>query len=170
MIVSNDEVFRQSVCEEILSTLGFNESKSQTIEQEIFRYAVEESNKSKKVFVQWTNSYFVQIYVDKLRSFFLNIKNNPSFYESILDETVDIPTAVWMTHQEINPERWKPLIDKKIAKDAADNNTEEASTDTFTCVKCKRKRCRYFLMQTRSADEPMTTFVNCLDCGMRWKC
>jgi hypothetical protein len=25
-------------------------------------------------------------------------------------------------------------------------------------------------MQTRSADEPMTTFVSCVACGNKWKC
>ena len=46
----------------------------------------------------------------------------------------------------------------------------EASTDDFTCHKCKSKKCSYYQLQTRSADEPMTTFVTCLNCNARWKC
>ena len=45
----------------------------------------------------------------------------------------------------------------------------EASTDDFICGKCKSKKCTYYQLQTRSADEPMTTFVTCLDCGNRFK-
>ena len=40
----------------------------------------------------------------------------------------------------------------------------------FTCGKCKSKKTNFYQMQTRGADEPMTNFVNCLDCGKRWKC
>ena len=36
--------------------------------------------------------------------------------------------------------------------------------------KCGSKKVFSFSKQTRSADEPMTTYVNCLDCGNRWKC
>lgn len=39
----------------------------------------------------------------------------------------------------------------------------------FPCGKCKSTKTVYFQMQTRSADEPMTTFVTCLDCGNRFK-
>ena len=46
----------------------------------------------------------------------------------------------------------------------------DANTDNFTCYRCKSKRCSYYQLQTRSADEPMTTFVTCIDCGNRWKC
>ena len=46
----------------------------------------------------------------------------------------------------------------------------EASTDNFTCRKCKSNKCSYYQLQTRSADEPMTTFVTCINCGNRWKC
>ena len=39
----------------------------------------------------------------------------------------------------------------------------------FTCRKCKSNDCSYYQMQTRSADEPMTTFITCQNCGNRWK-
>jgi transcription elongation factor S-II len=77
-----------------------------------------------------------------------------------------------MSHQEINPERWKQLIKEKTIRDENKfNNKQEASTDLFTCPRstCKSKRCTYYEMQTRSADEPMTIFVTCLDCGKNFK-
>ena len=75
-----------------------------------------------------------------------------------------------MTHQELNPEHWKEYIDKKIKRDASKYNMNiEASTDMFTCKKCKSKKCTYYELQTRSADEPMTIFVSCLDCGAHFK-
>ena len=77
----------------------------------------------------------------------------------------------FMTHQEIAHDRWADLID---AKSKRDKNKFEvniaAATDTFTCRKCKKNQCTYYQMQTRSADEPMTTFVTCIPCGNRWKC
>ncbi len=44
-----------------------------------------------------------------------------------------------------------------------------AETDQFKCGKCKARKATYYQMQTRSADEPMTTFVTCLNCNNRWK-
>ena len=37
------------------------------------------------------------------------------------------------------------------------------------CGRCGKSSCSYNQLQTRSADEPMTTFVFCNDCGHRWK-
>ncbi len=36
-----------------------------------------------------------------------------------------------------------------------------STTDQFQCGKCKKRQTSYYQMQTRSADEPMTTFVIC---------
>jgi len=47
--------------------------------------------------------------------------------------------------------------------------TQGAKTSLLQCRKCKGKNCSYSEMQTRSADEPMTTFAYCLDCGNRWR-
>jgi hypothetical protein len=45
----------------------------------------------------------------------------------------------------------------------------QARTTMFKCGKCKGNDCFYFQMQTRSADEPMTTFVTCANCNNKWK-
>ncbi|KXN72426.1 transcription elongation factor [Conidiobolus coronatus NRRL 28638] len=45
----------------------------------------------------------------------------------------------------------------------------QAETDAFKCGKCHQRKCTYYQMQTRSADEPMTTFVTCTNCNNRWK-
>ena len=45
-----------------------------------------------------------------------------------------------------------------------------SATDEFKCYKCSKRQCTYYQLQTRSADEPMTTFVTCLNCGNNWKC
>lgn len=39
----------------------------------------------------------------------------------------------------------------------------------YTCSKCKGKKITVHTQQTRGADEPMTEFYNCLDCGKSWK-
>lgn len=47
---------------------------------------------------------------------------------------------------------------------------EENYTGLFKCGKCKSVKTTYYQMQTRSADEPMTTFVTCMSCSNKWKC
>ena len=37
------------------------------------------------------------------------------------------------------------------------------------CRKCKSKKTSYYQLQTRSADEPMTIFITCLNCGKHWR-
>jgi DNA-directed RNA polymerase subunit M/transcription elongation factor TFIIS len=38
------------------------------------------------------------------------------------------------------------------------------------CRKCKSNKTEYYQLQTRSADEPMTTYATCKKCGNKWKC
>ena len=47
---------------------------------------------------------------------------------------------------------------------------DESYEGILKCGKCKSKKTSYYQMQTRSADEPMTTFVTCRECGHKWKC
>lgn len=45
----------------------------------------------------------------------------------------------------------------------------EETTDMFRCGRCGQRKTTYYQKQTRSADEPMTTFVTCVTCGNRWR-
>ena len=76
----------------------------------------------------------------------------------------------FMTHHEMCPEKWDELIKAKTIRDK--NKFEqklEAMTDRYTCRKCFSKQCSYMQLQTRSADEGITTYINCNVCGFRWK-
>jgi transcription elongation factor S-II len=58
---------------------------------------------------------------------------------------------------------------KELAYEAEKAKKEDYE-GLFKCGRCKGKKTTYYQMQTRSADEPMTTFVTCLGCANRWKC
>ena len=76
-----------------------------------------------------------------------------------------------MSYVSTFPENWKVLIDKKYERDKILYESKpEAMTDQYKCGKCKKRETSFYELQTRSADEPMTTFITCLNCGHRWRC
>jgi len=76
----------------------------------------------------------------------------------------------FMTARELYPEHWQSLADEhmKLETLMLEGPQEEGST-MFTCKRCKKSKTRYWEMQTRSADEPMTIFIRCLNCGKEWR-
>ncbi|XP_015924425.1 DNA-directed RNA polymerase III subunit RPC10 [Parasteatoda tepidariorum] len=46
---------------------------------------------------------------------------------------------------------------------------ENVETTEENCPKCGHPKAYFLQIQTRSADEPMTTFYKCVDCAHRWK-
>ncbi|KAK6874301.1 Transcription elongation factor S-II [Candida tropicalis] len=113
-------------------------------------------------------------YRNKLRSFTMNLRNkkNPELRERILTKQITAAAFIKMTPKEMAPEALKLEIEKLHKQnlfDAQGATEKRAVTDRFTCGKCKHKKVSYYQMQTRSADEPLTTFCTCENCGNRWK-
>ena len=113
-------------------------------------------------------------YRNKLRSFTMNLRNkkNPELRERVLSKQITAAQFIKMTPNEMAPESLKKEIEKLHKQnlfDAQGATEKRAVTDRFTCGKCKHKKVSYYQMQTRSADEPLTTFCTCENCGNRWK-
>jgi len=165
--INDPDCFRENVVTK-LNNIVNNISICENLEKGIYNYTLkvcEEKNLLKK----WTNESFALLYIEKLRTLIINLKDN-DLLAKLLSKEVKAHEFVYMSHQELRPELWETLIEEKKIKDENKYTPKiEASTDNFICGKCKSKKCTYYQLQTRSADEPMTTFVTCLDCGNRFK-
>ncbi|KAG6547195.1 hypothetical protein Mapa_011447 [Marchantia paleacea] len=110
----------------------------------------------------------------KYRSIMFNLKdaNNPDLRRRVLLGEIEPEQLMTMSVDDMASDQRK--AENKKIKDKALFECERglkaaASTDQFKCGKCKQRKCTYFQMQTRSADEPMTTFVTCVNCNNHWK-
>jgi transcription elongation factor S-II len=165
--ISEPNTFRENIRKKLNGILK-NEIQCINLEKGIYNFAIKEANQ-RKIIKKWENPHFTQLYVDRLRSIYINLKS-PDLLEQIKNREIKPENVAFMTHQELNPEHWKEYIERKIKRDSSKYTTNiEASTDMFTCKKCKSKKCTYYELQTRSADEPTTVFITCLDCGKHWK-
>jgi len=166
--VKNPEEFRTNVRKTLIKIIK-NEKICSNLEKGIYNFSINEA-KDRNVVKKWDNIYFTHLYFDRLRTVLTNLKN-PNLRDKIETKEIKAHELAFMSHQEMMPERWQKMVDEKKIRDKNRYAPKlEASTDNFTCRKCKSKECSYYQLQTRSADEPMTTFVTCLPCGNRWKC
>jgi transcription elongation factor S-II len=164
--IGNSDTFRANIRQKIDKKLN-NQKASINLEKGIFNYTLKEAEQ-RKIIKKWDNKFFVQIYLNHLRSILNNL--NEKWIQAINNEEIQPHKLAFMNHQELNHDRWAEMIDIKSKRDKNKfETTIAASTDTFTCHKCKNNKCTYYQMQTRSADEPMTVYISCTICGNRWK-
>ncbi|XP_051040041.1 transcription elongation factor A protein 2 isoform X1 [Phodopus roborovskii] len=113
-------------------------------------------------------------YKNRVRSRISNLKDakNPSLRRNVLCGAITPQQIAVMTSEEMASDELKE-IRKAMTKEAIREHqmarTGGTQTDLFTCSKCRKKNCTYTQVQTRSSDEPMTTYVVCNECGNRWK-
>lgn len=113
-------------------------------------------------------------YKNRVRSRVANLKDpkNPTLRTNYLNGVIAASRLAKMTPEEMASDEMKKLREKFI-KEAIDDaqlaTVQGTKTEMLKCGKCKKKNCTYNQLQTRSSDEPMTTFVLCNECGNRWK-
>ncbi|TKR93785.1 hypothetical protein L596_008180 [Steinernema carpocapsae] len=106
------------------------------------------------------------------RVFNLRDKKNPALRENFLTGVVTPERFAKMTSEEMASAEMKEQREKFTKQAISEHQmavTEGTPSDMFKCGKCGKTNTTYSQMQTRSADEPMTTFVFCRTCGNRWK-
>ncbi|XP_052000533.1 transcription elongation factor A protein 3-like isoform X8 [Xyrauchen texanus] len=113
-------------------------------------------------------------YKNRVRSRISNLKDpkNPNLRKNVLAGAIELSRIASMTAEEMASDELKQLrnvLTQEAIREHQMAKTGGTTTDLLQCGKCRKKNCTYNQVQTRSADEPMTTFVLCNECGNRWK-
>ncbi|XP_044064093.1 transcription elongation factor A protein 3 isoform X20 [Siniperca chuatsi] len=113
-------------------------------------------------------------YKNRVRSRISNLKDpkNPGLRRNVLAGSIELSRIATMSAEEMASDELKQLrnvLTQEAIREHQMAKTGGTTTDLLQCGKCKKKNCTYNQVQTRSADEPMTTFVLCNECGNRWK-
>lgn len=137
------------------------EAVANEVEEEIFDKFNQENNAGPK--------YKQQV---RSRVFNLRDKSNPKLRMNLLLGVFSPKEFAHFNSEQMSSDDKKAqrAADEKEAMNNAQlAHVEGTKTDLLKCGKCKKRNCTYNQLQTRSADEPMTTFVVCNECGNRWK-
>ena len=177
-----DEVYTSMWVDEATDTVVVNCKSSApmshaiqvNLEKAIFIHAIEHS-KSRGTTPSWENRIFRHIYKQRWSTIksLLTTANCP-LRETIQSKKVKSWAVPSMGPCELWPRGpYHHALEKRKVQDAHKRalaeEDKEGYVGMFKCAKCKSMKTTYYQMQTRSADEPLTTFVTCFNCNNRWK-
>ena len=138
------------------------------VELSIFEYALNYCLNNK-----YDRNYIKPTYEDKFNFIIDNLNENKkgicnkTLKKNLLKNKINPSYVAFLSPSQIHPEKWSYVIKKKEYIEQRENNI--AYSDVYKCYKCGESKCKITQAQTRSADEPMTTFVVCLVCHNTFK-
>ena len=130
--------------------------------------------KKKNIVPDWKNPQFLNHYIRTIRHISINLNpntyiQNKNLYKQYRSGEWGIQELVHLTETELFPELNRELAEKMFQREQRLlEGNKAAATDQFRCPRCSKRQCTFYEMQTRSADEPMTIFIQCVNCGKRW--
>ena len=138
--------------------------------EEAILHVVCEQAIKENIDVDWNNRVFWNMYRSKAISFYEHCRRseNTSCISKLESGEITYRQFAEMSAVDLCPSRWKDSIERIIESEKKLYSKNESAAIFMWCSGCKQKtKCDYYQMQTRSADEPMTTFVTCLECDRR---
>jgi DNA-directed RNA polymerase subunit M/transcription elongation factor TFIIS len=163
---------RVKVLAVINATLS-NTVDADTLERLIFQHTFMRATKD-EIRRAWDNPLFHDMYLAVARRVVGNLSptsyvKNGSLLERYKEGDITLETIVNHNYYELFPEKWQKLVDQQAKKERIQLEGDfSRATDRWQCSSCKQRKCTYYELQTRSADEPMTIFIHCLNCQKRW--
>ena len=139
-----------------ISELLHDKTKSINVEKSIFNFSIEQIRKLDSE-PSWDDQVFCHIYSQKSLDTISNL-SNIFLKESILNKEILSKDVAYL-----RPEQMQKKCDEFQEDDAT------VAEGIFQCKACGSKKTTFYSLQTRSADEPMTNFITCVQCKNRWK-
>lgn len=155
---------------------------AENIEKSMYNFTIRKA-KSHGLVLNWSNPkfrhYYKQSWID-IKTNLSNPKNTIIRSDILSGKLNNLKTVAFLPPDKMWPSgpyavELLKSKERQAARDAVNDRLGHNYEGMFECSKCRRnkaantKRTTYYQMQTRSADEPMTTFVTCHECGNRWK-
>jgi transcription elongation factor S-II len=144
------------------------------LESIVYNSCIKDSQK-KHITPHWKCKGFQYIYTMKLRSLCGNLLpdcyvKNDYLLRELESKSISISKLKDLSPYEMNNTLWKDFIHRRQQREKRQLEGNKAmATDQFLCKGCWKRECTYYEMQTRSADEPMTIFITCMNCGKHWR-
>ena|ERR1044071_1979556 len=111
------------------------------------------------------------VYNDQIKNLLFNCEQNNSTMKKIIKdakhEKFNLYNLAFLRPEELNSDNWVKILLRIKTTNKKLNNLPTVTWRP--CYRCKCTKYGYYMLQTRSIDEPMTTFYNCKDCGTTYK-
>jgi hypothetical protein len=121
----------------------------------------------------WENKWFKSLYKHRFLAIDYALKKSEVLVPNLLSGALKFKEFMMMGPGQLLPDGPYETTRKKVEarKDEAFRRSklDEVPDGMFQCKKCRSKKTTYYQLQTRSADEPMTTFASCLSCNTQWR-
>lgn len=172
--INNKHPVRDEVKKVFATIDGLSNIEITDLEIGIFNRTIDYAN-SLQISLSWTCKIFMETYINYARSIYSNLNKNSYINNNNLicrfKNKDFLPHELpYMNCEDIYPERWSSIIEKqKLKFKAAYEIKQVAMTDSIKCSRCKNNKISYYELQTRSGDEAMTCYFNCIICGHKWK-
>jgi DNA-directed RNA polymerase subunit M/transcription elongation factor TFIIS len=167
--------YREKALRQIRTFLHtLTEDQQIELERGIFLHTLNEA-RTRHVKPVWDNPEFGILYDIQVRRVISNLHTqsyvgNRRLMERLTEGEFAPVEVASMPISNLYPEKWASLYEHEMKREAKMLEVDKSiATDMFRCSKCGKRQCTYYEQQTRSADEPMTLFIRCLNCGKRWR-
>ena len=147
------------------------QTTSINIERAIFNYALGRFNSPGGMAARW-DKVFKWLYINRAVTMYTNL--DPKGYIKNVTLMNRLEQGEF-TCQEMCFFTWKELCPGRHSHYKVDPTEVMApvlqvdDNGLFRCGKCKSSKTSYYELQIRSADEPMTAFITCHNCGNKWR-
>lgn len=156
--------------------------RAKQVEIGIFNFTVEKFKNNKQYFPNVIEKHGKRqllrtFYNNKTRTILFNLRKYDSFLNKVKTNKIKARDIPYMYPGDIcstcPTAITKEYLDSRERMFEERRKLEEAealdSKSMYTCRKCRSQATYHKAVQIRSADEPMTIFITCLNCGNKWK-